>query len=81
MVHLDLHVSNDGRILTGFHREDFVALDNGQPQTILYFAQDEQPLDVILLFGISGSMRPNVARAAASVQAAFRRCARATTSQ
>lgn len=71
LVHVDLEVTDGDRILTGFHREDFVALDNGQPQTVLYFAQDEEPLDVILLFDISASMRPNVARVAASAQAAF----------
>ena len=71
LVHVDLEVTDGDRILTGFHREDFVALDNGQPRTILYFAQDEEPLDLILLFDISRSMRPNVARVAASARDEF----------
>ncbi len=71
LVHVDLEVTDGDRLLTGFHQQDFLVLDNGQPQHILYFSQDEEPLDVILLFDISGSMRSNVARVAASAQAAF----------
>ena len=71
LVHVDLEVTVGDRLLTGFHQQDFIALDNGQPQKILYFSQDEDPLDVILLFDISGSMRSNVARVAASAQVAF----------
>jgi VWFA-related protein len=71
LVHVDAEVTDGTRSLTGFHKEDFVIRDNGQPQTILYFSQDEEPLDVILLFDISGSMRPNVARVGASAHVAL----------
>lgn len=71
LVHMDLEVTDGDRILTGFHQNDFMVLDNAQPQHILYFSQDEEPLDIIVLFDISGSMQPNVARVAASAQAAF----------
>ncbi|HTS48331.1 MAG TPA: VWA domain-containing protein [Bryobacteraceae bacterium] len=71
LVHVDLEVTDGDRLLTGFQQQDFIALDNGRPQNILYFSQDEEPLDVILLFDISGSMRSSVARVAASAQAAF----------
>ena len=71
LVHVDAEVTDGIRTLGGFHQDDFVITDNGQPRTILYFSQDEEPLDVILLFDISGSMRPNVARVGASAQAAL----------
>jgi VWFA-related protein len=58
LVHVDAEVlSQDGRILTGFHKEDFRVFDEHKPQPILQFAAEEQPLDLILLFDISGSMR------------------------
>ena len=71
LVHVDVEVTDGSRLLTGFHKEDFLVKDNGTSQTILYFSQDEEPLDVILLFDISGSMRPKVAKVAASAHAAF----------
>ena len=61
LVHVDAEVlGEDGRILTGFHREDFRVFDERKEQPILQFAAEEQPLDLILLFDISGSMRDEV---------------------
>jgi VWFA-related protein len=61
LVHVDAEVvAQDGRILTGLSRNDFRILDEGKQQTIVDFSAEEQPLDLILLFDISGSMRPNV---------------------
>jgi VWFA-related protein len=58
LVHVDAEVlGDDGRILTGFHKEDFRVFDERKEQPILQFAAEEQPLDLILLFDISGSMR------------------------
>jgi VWFA-related protein len=58
LVHVDAEViSQDGRILTGFHKEDFRVFDERKAQPILQFAAEEQPIDLILLFDISGSMR------------------------
>ncbi len=61
LVHVDAEVvAQDGRILTGLSRNDFRVLDEGKEQSIADFSAEEQPLDLILLFDISGSMRPNV---------------------
>jgi VWFA-related protein len=54
----------DGRILTGFTKDDFRVLDDGVEQPITQFSWDEEPLDLILLFDISGSMRPKVQQVA-----------------
>ena len=60
----------NGRILTGFTKDDFRVLDEGKPQPIAQFSAGEQALDLILLFDISGSMRVVVsAVASASRQA------------
>ena len=71
LVHVDVEVTDGTRTLSGFRKEDFFVRDNGQPQKVLYFSHDEEPLDVILLFDISGSMRPKVAKVAASAHTAL----------
>lgn len=71
LVHVDAEVTDGIRTLTGFRKEDFVVRDNGQPQTILYFSQDEEPLDLILLFDISGSMRPKIEKVATGAHTAL----------
>jgi len=58
LVHVDAEVTAaDGRILTGLKQDDFRVLDERKEQPILHFSADEEPLDLILLFDISGSMR------------------------
>lgn len=73
LVHVDVEVTAaDGRILTGFTRADFRVFDQGKEQPLVNFAAEEQPLDLILLFDVSGSMRAVVERVAASAHQAFR---------
>ena len=68
---MDAAVTDGTRALGGFHKEDFLIKDNGQPQPILYFSQDVQPLDLILLFDVSGSMRSNVEKLAVTARVAL----------
>jgi VWFA-related protein len=72
LVHADAEVMEDGRILTGFGKDDFRILDEGTPQPIVQFSAGEQSLDLILLFDISGSMGPAVSKVAAASQQALR---------
>jgi VWFA-related protein len=61
LVRVDAEVTAaDGRILTGFAKNDFRILDEGKEQPILHFSAGEVALDLILLFDVSGSMRPKV---------------------
>jgi VWFA-related protein len=71
LVHVDVEVTDGNRSLAGFHKEDFLITDNRVPQHILYFSQDVEPLDLILLFDISGSMRPKIEKVAATSRRAF----------
>lgn len=71
LVHVDAEVTDGAGPLSGFHKEDFLITDNRVPQHILYFSQDVEPLDLILLFDISGSMRPKIEKVAASSRKAL----------
>jgi VWFA-related protein len=69
LVHVDAEVVGpDGRILTGFTKDDFRVLDQGKEQPILHFSAGQEPLDLILLFDISGSMKPQVEGVAAAAR-------------
>ncbi|MCL4795128.1 MAG: VWA domain-containing protein [Bryobacteraceae bacterium] len=50
---------------------DFLVFDNGRPQSLRHFAHTEEPLDLILLFDVSGSMKPGVAKVAEGARAAL----------
>jgi VWFA-related protein len=58
LVHVDVEVSaENGRIVTALAKEDFRVFDEGVEQPIVNFAAAESPLDLILLFDVSGSMQ------------------------
>jgi len=56
-VRLDVQVMEGEQPLRGLTMSDFVVTDEGQPQKIAYFGQDAEPLNLILLLDISGSMQ------------------------
>jgi VWFA-related protein len=60
LVHVDAQVTNNNRLVRGLTKDDFRVLEDGKLQTIVSFSAEEEPLDLILLFDISGSMRPYV---------------------
>jgi Ca-activated chloride channel family protein len=62
VVRVDAEVRQEARSIDGLTRQDFVVTDEGKPQEVLYFAQTEEPLDLILLFDTSGSMAPAIER-------------------
>src|SRR5262252_8626576 len=49
----------DGRLMPNLTREAFSVLDNGKPQELTLFANDVQPITVVMLLDRSGSMRAN----------------------
>ena len=71
LVHVDTEVlSKDGRIVNGLTLKDFRIFDEGREQKLLSMSAEEQPLDLILLFDVSGSMRPNIQKVAAAARTA-----------
>jgi VWFA-related protein len=72
LVKVDAEVTDGGtKLLGGFEKDDFRILDNGTEQPILYFSQGEEPLDIILLFDLSGSMIPRLKKLSQSAHAAL----------
>lgn len=56
-VRVVVQVTEGNKLVKGLTKNDFVVTDEGQPQTIAYFGQESEPLDLLLLLDISGSMR------------------------
>ena len=71
LISVDAEVIDDGRILSGLRKEDFQIWDNDEIQTVLYFSPGEEPLDIIFLFDVSGSMLPNFERITQSAASAL----------
>ena len=50
----------DNRLVPGLTREDFQIFDNGKPQAITVFDNTPQPVRIILMLDVSGSMEGNL---------------------
>src|SRR5258708_24921227 len=48
-----------GRLVTDLSQDDFAIDDNGKRQTLTLFANDIQPITLVMLLDRSGSMKPN----------------------
>jgi VWFA-related protein len=58
LVKIDAQVTDrQGRAIAGLARQDFLVFDEGQPQEITYFGREAEPVDILLLLDVSGSMR------------------------
>lgn len=71
-VRVDVQAGEGERLLGNLQREDFVVYDEGEPQKILYFGRDSEPLDVVLLLDVSGSMRRYLEQMAANARNALK---------
>lgn len=56
LVRIDTQVLDRGRPLTGLTAADFVVKDNGAPQQLIAFGQEAEPLQVLFVLDVSGSM-------------------------
>ena len=56
LVRIDTQVLKGGQAVEGLKAEDFVVLDEGKPVPLEAFGRDSEPLQVALLFDVSGSM-------------------------
>jgi Ca-activated chloride channel homolog len=62
-------VDRKGTLLTGLAREDFVVLENKEPQRIVAFTKEDVPVSLGIVFDMSGSMKQRLSDAKAVLQA------------
>lgn len=72
LVRVDAQVIAGGNIAIDLAKADFVVRDNGEPREILYFGQDEEPLDVVLVLDTSGSMERTMQQVSGAAKEALR---------
>lgn len=73
LVRVDVQaLDRDHRTITGLKAEDFVLKESGNPQQIRNFQSENMPLDVVLLFDVSASMKPHVERIVGAAHQALR---------
>lgn len=70
-VRVDVQVIDGGKSVTGLGPADFLIFDEGAPQNILRFDRDSEPLSVVLLIDVSGSMKKFARQMAATAQSAL----------
>ncbi len=71
LVRVDVQAGEKQRVLGDLTKDDFVIYDEGQPRDILHFGRESEPLDVLLLLDVSGSMRRYLEQMAASARQAL----------
>ncbi|MCS7023646.1 MAG: VWA domain-containing protein [Bryobacteraceae bacterium] len=71
LVRVDAQVIHGERVVTGLTKTDFVVLDNDQPQPVLYFNDEAEPLDLVLVLDTSGSMRTSIQQVSSSASQAL----------
>jgi len=71
LVRVDAQVNSRDGIISGLDKADFEIRDNNELQKPLYCSQEDQALDLLLLFDNSGSMLPAMRRLAASAHTAL----------
>jgi VWFA-related protein len=70
-VKVDAQVVENGKIITGLTQDAFQITDEGQPRQIVYFGRDAEPLSLVLLLDISGSMHRWLQRIASTAREAM----------
>jgi hypothetical protein len=72
LIHVDAQVLNrDGDVVHGLRQDDFRLFEAGQEQSIVAFAVEDQPLDLVLVVDISASMTHAVESFALAAQSAL----------
>jgi VWFA-related protein len=59
-VRIDVQVLKGNTAVTDLSGADFEVYDEGAPQKITYFGRDAEPLNLLLLLDVSGSMRKHI---------------------
>ncbi len=65
-------LDRSGRIVAGLKAADFQILDEGRLQKIAYFGRESEPLDLVLLLDVSGSMYRHLEQLAGAARASLK---------
>jgi VWFA-related protein len=76
LVRVDAEVMEGSRVVRGLQLGHFRVFDNGREVELKAVSQDSMPLDLFLLFDVSGSMRPALEEVAKGARAALRQLRR-----
>ena len=68
---MDVLVTENKNLVKGLVKDDFVVTDEGQPQTLVSFSNGDEPLNLILLLDISGSMQKHIELISETARAAL----------
>jgi VWFA-related protein len=71
-VRVDAQVLQDGQLITDLTAQDFVIREDDKPQPIVYFGREKEPLSLLLLLDVSGSMRKYVEQVASVARQSLR---------
>jgi VWFA-related protein len=70
-VRVDVQVTEGNTLIKDLGKEDFAVSDEGQPQSIVSFAHGDEPVTLILLLDISGSMQKYIDEISLQARAAL----------
>ena len=70
-VRVDVQVAEGSTIVTDLTQDDFTVFDEKQEQKILYFGRDAEPVSLLLLLDVSGSMKKYVDQVASVAREAL----------
>jgi len=72
LIRVDIQATaRNGQAISDLTQQDFLVFDENQPQQIAHFGRESEPLDLLLLLDISGSMRRSLEDVAAATRAAL----------
>src|SRR6187200_1358005 len=66
-------IDRDGKLVTNLSRDDFELRDDGKPQPITQFDNTPQPIRLVVMLDVSGSMEGNLSLLRAATDQLFRR--------
>jgi VWFA-related protein len=70
-VRVDVQVTEGSTLIKDLNKSDFAVSDEGQPQSIVSFAHGDEPVTLILLLDVSGSMQKYIDQISAEAREAL----------
>lgn len=71
-MRIDVQATQNNQLITDLGKNDFAVFDEGRQQPLVYFGRDSEPLSLLLLLDISGSMREFIEQVASTARTSLR---------